>query len=825
MDFEGENGRRNFILAVCGGFLAVSILIFGIIAFVSNLVSPSPTPTKEQQTSAPEQQTPSTPSTPSSPSSPSGDDDEEEKKPAREISLDKETIELYEGDSYKFTVTVEPSDTTDTVIWSTDDEEIAIVENGVVQAISEGVTSINAIANNSVRTSAKVTVKKKPEQSPSNPSAPTPSEPSKPSQPTVVNPTGIKLDRSSETINIGASTRLNATVSPSNATNKTVTWSSSNTSVATVTSNGTVTGRAVGSTRITARTHNGKTASATITVKKAASANIPVTGVNITPTRVTVNVNASAKLTASVSPSNATSKTITWSSSNTSVATVSNGLVTGRKGGTATITARSNNGKTASAAITVVVPATGIKLSASSVNVTVGKSVFVSATVTPSSVSNPIVTWKSENTKIATVYGGTITGVSAGKTTVTATTHNGKVAKVTVTVVAGKKTAAITTSFDSVTLYDTGNQRNLNGKASDNLKVTYSSSNTKVATVNASGLITAKGAGTANITVKSASNSRYNAGTKTISITVPKIRDRVAALEPWRHTMIETYYFIYGREYRGGSPGTYSQTYDKAKVGTNKHLSKLSTGSNNKSQTCITLPTVSFKRQGLFGGKNVKSGNIWFGDGNNGSKPNAAVKSLKSYSKYVTVTYPHKSLKSLISSGGIHYGDIVARSGHTFVYMGTKANPKRIYQSGTSRTIGGGTKVNWGHYSNMTPKPKDSTAKNQIAATKKIMDNWRNGKIADSKFAGVDASGSNYSSNLHIVVSIKTFTVKTSCDNGSITHSNLYMANQNVKISYKPNSGKKLSFIEVDGKKVSGNTSSYTFSNINANHTIRVVYK
>ena len=125
----------------------------------------------------------------------------------------------------------------------------------------------------------------------------------------------------------------------------------------------------------------------------------------------------------------------------------------------------------------------------------------------------------------------------------------------------------------------------------------------------------------------------------------------------------------------------------------------------------------------------------------------------------------------------------------------------------------------------MTPKPKDSTAKNQIAATKKIMDNWRNGKIADSKFAGVDASGSNYSSNLHIVVSIKTFTVKTSCDNGSITHSNLYMANQNVKISYKPNSGKKLSFIEVDGKKVSGNTNSYTFSNINANHTIRVVYK
>ena len=80
---------------------------------------------------------------------------------------------------------------------------------------------------------------------------------------------------------------------------------------------------------------------------------VDVTSIKLSKTTAELNIGASLTLTATISPSNATNKTITWTSSNTNVATVSNGKVTGVKAGTATITAKSNNGKIATATITV----------------------------------------------------------------------------------------------------------------------------------------------------------------------------------------------------------------------------------------------------------------------------------------------------------------------------------------------------------------------------------------------------------------------------------------------------------------------------------------
>ncbi|MFT3869413.1 MAG: glycoside hydrolase family 48 protein [Nibricoccus sp.] len=170
--------------------------------------------------------------------------------------------------------------------------------------------------------------------------------------------TGVTVAPTSATVNLGSTTTLVATVSPSNATNKAVTWTSNNPAVASVSNSGVVTGSMAGSTMVTVTTQDGGfTASSAITVTNVV---VPVTGVTVAPTSASVNVGATTTLTATVSPSNATNKTVTWSSSNTSVATVnSSGVVTGVAAGSATITATTQSGGfTASSAITVTPVAT-----------------------------------------------------------------------------------------------------------------------------------------------------------------------------------------------------------------------------------------------------------------------------------------------------------------------------------------------------------------------------------------------------------------------------------------------------------------------------------
>ncbi|MBQ3665993.1 MAG: Ig-like domain-containing protein [Lachnospiraceae bacterium] len=169
---------------------------------------------------------------------------------------------------------------------------------------------------------------------------------------TIVNPTGITLSQTSLSIKEGTTGSVTATIAPSNATNKSVTWTTSNASVATV-SGGTITGNSVGSAVITAKTSNGLTATVNVTVTENTDIVKP-TGISISPTSLTLEEGDSDTLTATVTPSNATKKSVTWTSSDTSVATIDgNGQVTAVKEGTATITATTSNGYKATAAVTV----------------------------------------------------------------------------------------------------------------------------------------------------------------------------------------------------------------------------------------------------------------------------------------------------------------------------------------------------------------------------------------------------------------------------------------------------------------------------------------
>jgi alpha-amylase len=169
--------------------------------------------------------------------------------------------------------------------------------------------------------------------------------------PEDVEVTSITLNKSSVTIAQGATATLTATVLPSNATDQTVTWTTSNSSVASV-AEGVVTGVAEGTAVITATASNGLKATATVTVE-AVEEDIEVTSITLDKSSVTIVQGATAALTATVLPSDATNRTVTWTTSNSTVATVSNGVVTGVTKGTAVITATTANGLTATATITV----------------------------------------------------------------------------------------------------------------------------------------------------------------------------------------------------------------------------------------------------------------------------------------------------------------------------------------------------------------------------------------------------------------------------------------------------------------------------------------
>ena len=166
--------------------------------------------------------------------------------------------------------------------------------------------------------------------------------------------TGITINKSTLSLVEGNSETLSATISPENATNKTVSWTSSNTAVAAV-SNGTVTAKKAGTAVITVTTSDGGySAKCSVTVTEKEPEVVAVTGVALNKSAVSLEEGKTETLTATVMPDNATDKAVTWTSSNTAVATVSNGTVTAKKAGTAIITVTtSDGGYTAKCSVTV----------------------------------------------------------------------------------------------------------------------------------------------------------------------------------------------------------------------------------------------------------------------------------------------------------------------------------------------------------------------------------------------------------------------------------------------------------------------------------------
>ena len=239
----------------------------------------------------------------------------------------------------------------------------------------------------------------------------------------------VTLSQSSAELEIGKTLQLNATVSPSTATKKDVTWSSSKSSVASVSSSGLVTAVSEGTTKITA-TADGKKGECTVSVVKKA---IAVSEIKLDKTELTLYEGDEETLTASVLPEDATDKTITWTSSDKSIASVESGKVKAVEKGTATITA-SAGGKSASCNIEVLRPVSGISLNKTTLELPLEKTETLTTTVIPSDATiRGEITWSSSNTQVATVDGGKVTAVGMGTSTISASLEGFK-AECTVTV-------------------------------------------------------------------------------------------------------------------------------------------------------------------------------------------------------------------------------------------------------------------------------------------------------------------------------------------------------------------------------------------------------
>ena len=251
-----------------------------------------------------------------------------------------------------------------------------------------------------------------------------------------------------------------------------------------------------------------------------------VTGVSLNKTSITIEKGKTQALSATIAPSNAENKRVAWSSSNTSVATVDkNGIVTAKANGTATITVKTyDGGKTAACAVTVKTSVTGVTLNKTSADIVKGKTLQLTATINPNTASNKDKTWTSSNTNIATVSSsGLVTAKAVGSANITVKTNDGgktavckvtvKPAVVNVSSVSLDKTSLKLAAGMNETLSATVSPSNATNK-----KVTWSSSNAKVARVDGSGKVTAVAEGTATITAKTADGNK----TKKCSVTVVK---------------------------------------------------------------------------------------------------------------------------------------------------------------------------------------------------------------------------------------------------------------------------------------------------------------
>ena len=309
---------------------------------------------------------------------------------------------------------------------------------------------------------------------------------------TQVEVSSVSLNTSTIEMVEGETFSLVATVLPKDAEYDGVIWASSNASVANVNS-GAVSAVKEGTATITASA-GGKSATCSV---KVSSKIVAVTSITLDKTSLSMKVGETETITAIVSPDNATDKTVEWGSSDVAVATVADGIITAKKSGEATITAKSGS-CIAECKVTITVSAESVTLDKTSLSLAIGESATLTATVKPDDATDKTVAWSSSDESVAKVDNGKVTAVKSGKATVTAkcgvkTAECAVTVTVPVSSITLDKTTLSLVIGESFTLTATVKPDDATDKT-----VTWSSSDESVARVD-NGKVTAVNAGQAKI--------------------------------------------------------------------------------------------------------------------------------------------------------------------------------------------------------------------------------------------------------------------------------------------------------------------------------------
>ena len=399
--------------------------------------------------------------------------------PASAVSVDKESLTLKVGDTanLKGTVRTTSGTTYNDVEWVSSDAAVATVDSkGHVEAVGPGTTSIMAVALDGTEKSAVCAVS------------------------VTAAVESIELEKEIN-LDVGTTATLTPTFVPANATDKKVTWVSSNPDVASVSNKGVVSGKTVGTATITCAAASGAKASCNVHVVN------PVTGIKLSEKSLVVSAGETKKLTATVTPDNATDKSVTWTSSDEKVATVSkDGSVKGVAGGKCTITAKTNSGgKTATCSVSVTQGVSGIHFEKERETMYESETLTLEPVITPITATDTKVTWKSSDTKVANVNAsGVVTARAAGTAIITATTADGGFSdSVTITVTKRVPVTGIYIPYNKISL-QAGNTYTISAQIypsnASNRNILWESSDTSVAAVFKGGEVSANGPGTATIT-------------------------------------------------------------------------------------------------------------------------------------------------------------------------------------------------------------------------------------------------------------------------------------------------------------------------------------
>lgn len=391
-----------------------------------------------------------------------------------EISLNKKQLDLIIGDTEKLEVVLMPEGSTprEKITWTTTDEKIALVDQeGNVMAIKEGSVIVTAMLEGK-KAECRVNVD-------------------------YIRAESIQISHSEVTLYKGSTITLTANIYPDNVTYDNYQWHSSNPSVATVDDSGTVNAVGAGTADITVSLE-GITATCHILVV------VPVSSLSLNKSSLKLQIGSAETLVASILPSDATDKTVTWESSDTSVATVDgNGQVTAIGGGAATISARAG-AKVALCNVTVPFPVEHITLSHSEVSLYVGRVLQLSASVYPQNAEYDTIEWNSTNPDVASVSSnGAVTAKSKGTATITASC-NGVTAQCVITVLNALK--GLSFEFGELSIF-TGCSEQLSlildpVDATLRSAIVWSSSDNSTVSVSDKGVITGLQSGSAWVTAQ-----------------------------------------------------------------------------------------------------------------------------------------------------------------------------------------------------------------------------------------------------------------------------------------------------------------------------------